>query len=243
MFYSFPAPSNEASDAGVVAVLLRRQIVTHTCMFLFRGEFLALVKGRARQRSPEPGRGPAGFPAALCQKSPDTNPRSAAALHPPRSPRSSPGASRPRQRSPRPLAVPPPGSAHRSQPRCGPDLRLFNPRLPPRPPRGITARGWGGSAVQTYFPWRRKQLGAKRIRRSSGLKVGEMSAALPNARAEPWLHNTNKPPGDARCSPRPGPEPTPVSLWKGGRTRPCWRAAIFPHAPAAAAGCHLPPPL
>lgn len=46
MFYSFPDPSNEASDAGVVAVLLRRQIVTHTWMFLFQGEFLVLVKGR-----------------------------------------------------------------------------------------------------------------------------------------------------------------------------------------------------
>lgn len=86
MFYSFPAPSNEASDAGVVAVLLRRQIVTHTCMFLFQGEFLVLVKGRDQQRSPEPGREPASFPAALCQKSPDVNPCSAAALHPPRPP-------------------------------------------------------------------------------------------------------------------------------------------------------------
>lgn len=50
MFYSFPAPSNEASDAGVAAVLLRRQIVTHTHthtrMFLFQGEFSVLVKGR-----------------------------------------------------------------------------------------------------------------------------------------------------------------------------------------------------
>lgn len=187
--------------------------------------------------------GTSRLPGSPLPKKPRHEPPLCCRSSPAPSPRSSPGASRPRQRSPRPLAVPPLGSAHRSQPRCGPDLRLFNPRLPPRPPRGITARGWGGSAVQTYFPWRRKQLGAKRIRRSSGLKVGEMSAALPNARAEPWLHNTNKPPGDARCSPRPGPEPTPVSLWKGGRTRPCWRAAIFPHAPAAAAGCHLPPPL
>lgn len=46
MFYSFPAPINEASDAGVAALLLRRQIVTHTCMFLFQGEFLVLAKGR-----------------------------------------------------------------------------------------------------------------------------------------------------------------------------------------------------
>lgn len=69
--------------------------------------------------------------------------------------------------------------------------------------------------MQTYFPQRQQQLGAKQIRRSSGLKVGEMSAALPNARAEPWLHNTNKPPGDARCSPWPGPDPTPVPLCRG----------------------------
>lgn len=74
MFYSFPAPSNEASDAGVVAVLLRRQIVTHTCMFLFQGEFLVLVKGRDQQSSPEPGSRPASFPAALCQKNPDMQP-------------------------------------------------------------------------------------------------------------------------------------------------------------------------
>lgn len=122
MFYSFPAPSNEASDAGVVAVLLRRQIVTHTCMFLFRGEFLALVKGRARQRSPEPGRGPAGFPAALCQKSPDTNPRSAAALHPPRPPgaRQGPHArgSAARGPSPSPPRVPPTARSRAAVPTC-----------------------------------------------------------------------------------------------------------------------------
>lgn len=43
----------------------------------------------------------------------------------------------------------------------------------------------------------------------------------------------------------PGPAPIPplCPSAKGGRTRLCWRAAIFPHAPAAAERCHLPPPL
>lgn len=85
-------------------MLLRRQIVTHTCMFLFQGEFLVLVKGRDQQRSPEPGREPASFPAALCQKSPDVNPCSAAALHPPRPPtaRQGPHARSSTARSPSP---------------------------------------------------------------------------------------------------------------------------------------------
>lgn len=35
MFYSFPAPSNEARDSGVVPLLLlRRQIITHTYVFV-----------------------------------------------------------------------------------------------------------------------------------------------------------------------------------------------------------------
>lgn len=181
MFYSFPAPSNEASDAGVVAVLLRRQIVTHTCMFLFQGEFLVLVKGRDQQSSPEPGSRPASFPAALCQKNPDMQPLLPPPLLarplPPEL-RQGPHAAGSTAHSPSPapqcpLSVPSLSPRHvflllLTDTPCSRPTTLFNPHLPPCLPWGGRVGAWGGCAAQTYFPRRQKQLEAKRIRRTSG---------------------------------------------------------------------------